>query len=100
MAAEPLAFEDLRVGDEWQSSSHEMSSSEIREFADLTGDFNRIHLDEEFAATTPFGKPIAHGLLGLSLMAGLSTVSPPFARRPSCRFKGGDFVSRSSSAIP
>jgi acyl dehydratase len=76
MATEPLAFEDLCVGDQWESAVHEMSSGEIREFADLTGDFNRIHLDEEFAASTPFGKPIAHGLLGLSLMAGLSTVSP------------------------
>jgi acyl dehydratase len=76
MAAELLAFEDLRVGDEWVSATHEMSSSEIREFADLTGDFNRIHLDEDFAKSTPFGKPIAHGLLGLSLMAGLSTVAP------------------------
>jgi acyl dehydratase len=76
MAAEPLAFEDLRVGDEWISQPREISSGEIREFADLTGDYNRIHLDEEYAATTPFRKPIAHGLLGLSLMSGMSTISP------------------------
>jgi 3-hydroxybutyryl-CoA dehydratase len=76
MSAELLAFEDLRIGDEWVSATHQLSSSEIREFADLTGDYNRIHLDEEFAKSTPFGKPIAHGLLGLSLMAGLSTIAP------------------------
>jgi 3-hydroxybutyryl-CoA dehydratase len=76
MAAEPLAFEDLHVGDEWISGSHEVSMSEIREFADLTGDYNAIHLDEEYAKKTPFGKPIAHGLLGLAWMAGLSTIAP------------------------
>jgi acyl dehydratase len=53
-----------------------MTSSEIREFADLTGDFNRLHLDDEYAAQTPFGEPIAHGLLGLSVLVGLSSVAP------------------------
>ncbi len=71
-----LTFEDLRVGDSWTSSSREMTSGEIRNFADLTGDFNRLHLDEQFAADTPFGEPIAHGLLGLSVLAGLSSVAP------------------------
>ena len=71
-----LAFEDLRVGDNWTSSSREMTSGEIREFADLTGDLNRLHIDEAYAAETPFGEPIAHGLLGLSVLAGLSSVAP------------------------
>ena len=35
-----------------------------------------IHVDQEYARQTPFGKPIAHGLLGLSFLAGLSTHSP------------------------
>lgn len=76
MADKLLAFEDLQVGDSWTSDSREMTSSEIREFADLTGDFNRIHIDEAYAAETPFGEPIAHGLLGLSVLAGLSSVAP------------------------
>ena len=76
MADKLLAFEDLRVGDNWTSNSREMTSGEIREFADLTGDFNRLHIDEAYAAETPFGEPIAHGLLGLSVLAGLSSVAP------------------------
>ncbi len=76
MADKLLAFEDLRVGDSWTSSKREMTSGEIREFADLTGDFNRLHIDEAYAAETPFGEPIAHGLLGLSVLAGLSSVAP------------------------
>lgn len=71
-----LVFENLRIGDSWTSSTREMTSGEIREFADLTGDFTRIHLDEAYAADTPFGAPIAHGLLGLSVLAGLSSVAP------------------------
>lgn len=76
MANKLLAFEDLRIGDNWTSHSREMTSGEIREFADLTGDFNRLHIDEAYAAETPFGEPIAHGLLGLSVLAGLSSVAP------------------------
>ncbi|MDZ4849164.1 MAG: MaoC/PaaZ C-terminal domain-containing protein [Pirellulaceae bacterium] len=76
MSDELLSFEDLQVGDNWTSSSREITSGEIRDFADLTGDFTRIHLDREYAAETPFGAPIAHGLLGLSVLAGLSSVAP------------------------
>ena len=35
----------------------------IRAFAEVSGDFNPIHLDEEFARTTRFGRRIAHGML-------------------------------------
>jgi 3-hydroxybutyryl-CoA dehydratase len=40
----------------------------ILAYARLTHDFNPIHVDEKFAATTPFGKPIAHGMLSLNLI--------------------------------
>lgn len=76
MADKLLSFEDLHVGDSWKSDAREMTSGEIREFADLTGDFSKLHLDEAYAAETPFGEPIAHGLLGLSILAGLSSIAP------------------------
>jgi 3-hydroxybutyryl-CoA dehydratase len=38
----------------------------IRRYADASGDFNPIHLDEAFAAQTPFGGTIAHGMLLLA----------------------------------
>lgn len=37
-------------------------------YAELTDDFNPLHLDAEFAATTPFGRPIAHGTMALNLV--------------------------------
>ena len=48
----------------------------MTQFAAMTGDFNPLHVDHEFAAKGPFKRPIAHGLLGLSWVAGLSCNCP------------------------
>lgn len=40
----------------------------VQRYAELTADFNPIHLDAAFAATTAFGEPIIHGTLGLNLI--------------------------------
>ena len=53
---------DLNIGDTF-STSREVTDEIIRKFADVSGDYNPIHLDEEFAAKTRFGKRIAHGML-------------------------------------
>ena len=56
-----LHFEDLSVGMTerlWKT----ISSSDVVGFAEVTGDRNPIHLSEHFAARTPFGTRIAHGL--------------------------------------
>jgi len=42
-----------------------------RQLRGISGDFNPIHVDHEFAKTTLFGQPIAHGLLSLSVASGL-----------------------------
>jgi 3-hydroxybutyryl-CoA dehydratase len=72
----PLYFEDIEVGSLWRSPSRTIQESDVQAFAQLTGDHNPLHLDEEFASQTPFGRPIAHGLLGMSLVAGLASRSP------------------------
>ena len=41
----------------------------VRAFAELSGDMNPVHLDADYAATTPFGRPIVHGLLTASLIS-------------------------------
>lgn len=53
----------LQVGDTF-TVQKEVTDELIRKFADVSGDHNPIHLDEEFAKTTQFGKRIAHGMLG------------------------------------
>ncbi|MBR0681546.1 MaoC family dehydratase [Roseomonas eburnea] len=42
--------------------------SAILAYAAITDDYNPLHVDEAFAAGTPFGKPIAHGMLSLNLV--------------------------------
>lgn len=73
---EPHYFEDVAVGQCWRSPERTISERDVLDFADLTGDFNPLHVDPQFARDTPFGRPIAHGLLGLSLVAGLGSHSP------------------------
>ena len=53
----------------------EVDQERINNFADATGDFQYIHVDEERAAETPFGATIAHGFLTLSLLSKLSSMS-------------------------
>lgn len=53
---------EIKIGDKF-SNSREITDELIRAFAELSGDHNPIHLDEEFAATTQFGRRIAHGML-------------------------------------
>ena len=51
------------------SLSRTISDDDIRAFANATGDHNPLHLDEEFAKQTRFGKRIAHGMLSASLIS-------------------------------
>ena len=46
-----------------------ISDADIQTFAEVTGDHNPIHVDEEFAKTTRFGRRIAHGMLTASLIS-------------------------------
>ena len=63
-----LSFEDLSVG-MTETLSKTVASSDVVGFAEVTGDRNPIHLSEHFAAKTPFGTRIAHGLYTASLIS-------------------------------
>lgn len=66
-------FDDLEVGFAERSPSRTLTDADIAAFADLSGDFNRLHTDPEYAAGTEFGRPIAHGLLVTAIGSGLFT---------------------------
>lgn len=63
-----LYFEDLSPG-MTESYEKEVKSSDVVGFAEISGDRNPIHLSEHFAAKTPFGGRIAHGLYTASLIS-------------------------------
>ncbi len=66
----------MNVGDSWTTPARTVTESDVVQFAAMTGDFNPLHVDHEFAAKGPFKKPIAHGLLGISWVAGLGCNNP------------------------
>jgi acyl dehydratase len=76
MMHEPLPFEKLKVGDRHESPARTVTEADIVQFAGMTADFGPLHVDREFAAQTPFGKPIAHGLMGLAWVAGMAHFFP------------------------
>jgi 3-hydroxybutyryl-CoA dehydratase len=69
-------FDDLAVGDEWESARRTVTEADVVTFAGLSGDFNPLHVDHHFAAKSPFRKPVAHGLLGLAIASGLASQAP------------------------
>lgn len=74
--ASHLFFDDVAVGQEWESSGRTLTQADVVNYAGLSGDFNPIHMDHVFAASTPFRQPIAHGLLVLSMGSGLMITAP------------------------
>lgn len=79
-------LEDLSIG---MSASFEktVTEADIVTFADLSGDTNPVHMDEAFAAATPFKGRIAHGMLGASL---ISTVFGTRLPGPGCIYVSQD----------
>ncbi len=75
-ATDLLYFEDLNVNDRWLSEWREVTADDVSDFAILTGDDDPLHKQDSDNTRSPFGEPVAHGLLGLSLLAGLSSQNP------------------------
>jgi acyl dehydratase len=65
-------FEEFEIGDVVETSARTVTETDIVLFAGLSGDYNQLHTDAEFARGTRFGERVAHGLLGLSIASGLA----------------------------
>lgn len=74
-----LGFQELQVGDAWESPGRTITEADVVGFAGISGDFNPLHTDHEFAARGPFRRPVAHGLLGLAVCSGLTSHAPRVA---------------------
>ena len=85
--------------------AHRVTQAQLARYADASGDHNPLHLDEEFAASTPYGRTVAHGMLVLAFVSELMARS--FGRawlcegRMKARFRApvfpGDTVTASAS---
>ncbi|MBC7231057.1 MAG: MaoC family dehydratase N-terminal domain-containing protein [Actinobacteria bacterium] len=64
-------FEDFEVGDVYVSRGRTITEADIVNFAAFSGDWYPLHVDKEYAAKSPFGERIAHGMLVLSAASGL-----------------------------
>ena len=67
-----LYFEEVEIGDAVESPARTITEADVVAFAGLTGDYNPLHTDAEYAKGTIFGQRVAHGLLGLSVASGLA----------------------------
>lgn len=67
-----MYFEEFEVGQQITTQGRTVTEADIVAFAGLSGDFTAIHTDAEYAARSPFGQRVAHGLLGLSIASGLA----------------------------
>lgn len=66
-------YEEFESGETMESPGRTITETDVVLFAGLSGDYNQLHTDAEFARGTLFGERIAHGLLGLSIASGLGS---------------------------
>lgn len=69
-------FDQLEIGDGFETDFRTIGEQDLELFSDLTGDHHPLHTDREWAAGSPFGGRIAHGMLLLSYSVGLAPIDP------------------------
>ena len=70
MTGHAMYFEDFVPDQVFTSSARTITETDLTMFAMLSGDWNPVHVDEEFARATPYGKRLVHGLYGPAIMTG------------------------------
>jgi acyl dehydratase len=70
-----LYYEDFEIGRVFKSPARTVTSTDIVNFACLSGDFNEVHTDFEYCKMNGFGEPIAHGPLVYAIVGGLQYAS-------------------------
>ena len=73
-------FDDFKVGEEFVTHGRTLTEADVANFAGVTGDINPLHMDEEYAKKTRFGRRVPHGQLIFVLALGLAerVIAPLF----------------------
>jgi 3-hydroxybutyryl-CoA dehydratase len=71
-----MFFEDLKIGDSAETA-HTVTEADLIAFAQVSGDTNPVHLDADYAAATPFGERIAHGMLAAAYISAVMGTKLP-----------------------
>jgi acyl dehydratase len=71
-------FDDCQPGLRLQAGPRVITREDIDRFTELSGDHTRLHTDDAYAATTPFGRVVAHGALNLAVATGLAWATGAF----------------------
>ena len=64
-------FDEFMIDEEIAGGARTVTESDVVHFADLSGDYQPEHMDDQYACNGPFGERVAHGLLILSMATGL-----------------------------
>ncbi|MFH0959739.1 MAG: MaoC/PaaZ C-terminal domain-containing protein [Pseudomonadota bacterium] len=63
-------FDQIEIGDKFSTVSRTVTEADIVNFCGVSGDFNQLHTDIEFAERTAFGQRVAHGMCGMAIASG------------------------------
>ncbi len=66
-----LYFEDLKQGEVFESTGRTVTETDMTFFSMLSGDWNPIHCDQDFASKTRFGERLVHGAYGIAIATGM-----------------------------
>lgn len=84
-------FEDFEVGEELVTHGRTLTEADVANFAGVTGDINPLHMDEEYARKTRYGRRVPHGQLIFVLALGLAErVMAPLFHESLIAFYGVD----------
>jgi len=67
-----MYFEEFEIGNKMVSPGRTVTETDLVQFCGLSGDFNELHTNTEYAQRTIFGQRVVHGLLGLAIASGLA----------------------------
>ncbi len=73
-------FENVREGESFTTDARKVTEADVADFARLSGDYHPEHMDVEYAAASPYGERIAHGVLVFAIATGQVNTTGLFER--------------------